>query len=243
MRSSFMLGLAAVLVPAVGLNLFDAPDASAQPGRIELVGDYRYAFHDPETVAEAKNTACREALRLAIITSPEFREQTAPLVDSLLLREIAYTLASQYVKDQQILEQTEKGRTVSCKIRASLQTDDVPHVVLVQTGATSQPPGVIDQNRALRILSVREENQGTISVVYQAIKRLDWIGTAYDGSLREAADLMVDFYDDQGVLIRTDRHPARKTTGGDDVMNPGEIGVHRIAKPLNAKNFRVWVVK
>ena len=243
MRSPGVLGLAAVMVLGVGLDLLIARNVGAQPGRIELVGDYRYTYHDPETVADAKNTACREALRLAITMSPQFREQTAPLVDSPLLRDVAHVLASQYVKDPQILEQTEKGRTVSCKVRASLQAEDVPRALLAQTGATGQTPGVIDQNRALRVLSIREETEGTISVVYQAIKRLDWIGTAYDGSLREAADLMVDFYDDQGVLIRTDRYPARKTKTGDDVMNPGEIGVHRIAKPLNAKTYRVWVVK
>ncbi len=243
MRSPVLLKLAAVTMLAVGSDLLGALNVSAQPGRIELVGDYRYTYHDPETVADAKNTACREALRLAITTSPQFREHTAPLVDSSLLREVAHTLASQYVKDQQILEQTEKGRTVSCRVKAVLQADDLPHVILAQTGATGQTPGVIDQNRALRVLSVREENDGTISVIYQAIKRLDWIGTAYAGSLREAADLMVDFYDDQGVLIRTDRYPARKTMTGDDVMNPGEIGIHRIAKPLSAKTYRVWVVK
>lgn len=54
---------------------------------------------------------------------------------------------------------------------------------------------------------------------------------------------MVDFYDEQGVLVRSSRHPARKTATGDDVMNPGEVGTLKIAKPLNAKSYRVWVVK
>jgi len=78
---------------------------------------------------------------------------------------------------------------------------------------------------------------------YQALKRLDWLGTAYQGGLRESADVMVDFYDEQGVLVRSSRHPARKTATGDDVMNPGEVGTLRIAKPQNAKSYRVWVVK
>lgn len=54
---------------------------------------------------------------------------------------------------------------------------------------------------------------------------------------------MVDFYDEQGTLLRSTRHPARKTPGGEDIMNPGEIATLKIAKPLNAKTYRVWLVK
>ena len=108
------------------------------------------------------------------------------------------------------------------------------------TSATDQ---ALDQNRALKILSAREEADGTLVVTYQALRRLDWLGTAYQGGLRESADVMVDFYDEQGVLVRSSRHPARKTVTGDDVMNPGEVGTLRVVKPLNAKTYRVWVVK
>ena len=55
-----------------------------------------------------------------------------------------------------------------------------------------------DQIRALRIHRVREEGADTIAVQYQALKRLDWLGTHYQGGLRESADIMVDLNDDQG---------------------------------------------
>ena len=101
----------------------------------------------------------------------------------------------------------------------------------------------VDQNRALKILSTREDLDGTVVIVYQALKRLDWLGTAYQGTLREAADVMVDFYDDQGILLRSTRHPARKTATGEDVMNPGGVGTLKVARPLNTKTYRVWLVK
>jgi hypothetical protein len=70
---------------------------------------------------------------------------------------------------------------------------------------------------------------------------LDWQNTAYQGTLRDQADVMVEFFDAQGVLLATARIPARKTQAGDDVMNAGQVGVHKIPKPLNTASHRVWV--
>jgi len=49
--------------------------------------------------------------------------------------------------------------------------------------------------------------------------------------------------DEAGVLMKTERYPARRTPSGDDVLNPGTIAVLKIAKPLGAKTFRAWLVK
>jgi hypothetical protein len=51
----------------------------------------------------------------------------------------------------------------------------------------------------------------TIAVEYQGLKRLGWLGTHYQVGLRESPDIMVDFYDDLGFLLRTDRFPVRRT--------------------------------
>ncbi len=239
-----------VSVPGIGVLLLLATQslvlaaplpAYAQNDRIEITGDYRYTYHEPETAAEAKQMACTEALHQAVSRTAAVREQTASIVDSTLLKNLVHTLATKYVTDQQIVQQSEKGRTVYCKVKAFFQPDEVERVLIAQT--TGGTETAIDQNRALKILSVREDADGTIVIVYKALKRLDWLGTAYQGSLREAADVMVDFYDDQGALLRSTRYPARRTAAGDDVMNPGEVGTLKVAKPLNTKTYRVWVVK
>lgn len=214
-----------------------------QTSRIEITADYRYATQETESPADAKSLACREAWRLAVVNSPLFREQTASVIDSPLLRDLAYTLATRHVQDQQIVEQTERGRTISCRVRGFLPTEESTRVIRTQlTGGSPSVEG-LDQNRALRILSAREEGSGIIAVQYQALKRLDWLGTHYQGGLRESADIMVDFYDDQGFLIRNDRFPARRTAMGDDVMNPGATAVLKVAKPTATKTYRVWLVK
>lgn len=220
-----------------------APAAELSTGRIEITADYRYAVQDTENITEAKSLACREAWRLAVVNSPLYREQTALVIDSPLLRDLADTLATRHVQDQQIVEQTERGRTLSCRVRGFLPTEESTRVIRTQMAGGPPSAEGIDQNRALRILSVREEGSGMIAVQYQALKRLDWLGTHYQGGLRESADIMVDFYNDQGFLLRTDRFPARRTATGDDVMNPGATAVLKVTKPTAAKTYRVWLVK
>lgn len=236
LSGSGLLVCAAQCLALIGPSL-----AFSEAPPVEIVGDYRYAYHEPETVAEAKQVACREALHQAISTTAAVRERTASMVDSKSFHNLVHTLATKHVSDQQILQQSEKGRTVYCKVKAVFHPDEVERVLLAQTTAGAESG--LEQNRALKILTVREDPDGTVTIVYQALKRLDWLGTAYQGTLRETADVMVDFYDEQGTLLRSISHPARKTATGDDVMYPGEIRTLKIAKPLNTKTYRVWLVK
>jgi len=126
---------------------------------------------------QKQGNACTEALYQAISTSAAVREQTASIVDSKLFRNLVHTLASKHVTDQQIVQQSETGRTVYCKVKAVFHADEVERVLIAQTTGGTEPG--LDQNRALKIVSAREEADGTLVIVYQALKRLDWLGTAY----------------------------------------------------------------
>ncbi|MEK7235384.1 MAG: hypothetical protein AAB242_02110 [Nitrospirota bacterium] len=75
------------------------------------------------------------------------------------------------------------------------------------------------------------------------MKRLDWLGTHYQGGPRKSADIMVGFYDDQGFLLRTDRFPSRRTATGEAVMYPGATTTLKVTKPTAAKTNRVGLVK
>jgi hypothetical protein len=235
--SSIFWLTATIVIPVAGQGA-DFPN-----GRIEITGDYRYAAQESEPAADAKALACREAWRLAVVNSSMYREQTASVIDSPLLRDLAYTLSTRHVQDPQVVEQTERGRTMSCRVRGFLPLEESGRVIKTQLAGGPPSTEGLDQNRVLRILSVREEGSGTIAVQYQALKRLDWLGTHYQGGLRESADIMVDFYDDHGMLIKTDRFPARKTPTGEDILNPGAVAVLKVARPAAAKTYRVWLVK
>ena len=231
-----------------GTPILPTAAASNESTSVQIAGDYRYAYHDPETPAQAQDFACREALRLAVSTAAPVRDQTGSVVDPILFRELVETLATRHVTDYQTVEQFRKGRTVYCKVRGILHPEIVQQVFEAKSRTepegqgSSASGGELDRNRVLQIVAV-EEQDGTIIVTYQALRRLDWSTTAYAGSLQGLADVMVDFYDGEGVLIRTYRYPARRTLGGDDVMQPGQIGVLKVPRPLHAKTYRVWLVK
>ena len=84
--------------------------AASDHSPVDITGDYRYAYHQPETVSEAKQHACMEALHQAVSTSAAVREHTASIVDSKLFHTLVHTLATQHVTNQQILQQSEQGR-------------------------------------------------------------------------------------------------------------------------------------
>lgn len=217
-----------------------AAPAGAPNERIEISGDYRYASRDFEPLDEARSVACREAWRLAVMNSRLYQEHTATVIDSPLLLNLAYTLANRHVQDQQIVEQTQRGRTIQCRVHGYLPVEESARVIRTQV-LGSAPEGT-EQNRALRILSSKDEG-GYVDIQFQAMKRLDWLSTAYQGSLRESADIMVDFYDEAGTLIRTERHPARHAGSNQSVLNPGMLGLLKVPKPLGASSYRVWLVK
>lgn len=235
---------ALAFVSTSGLILVLPQELRAQSHHVQIVGDYRYAYHSGESLAEAKNIAYAEAIRLAISSSPVFKEHTASLVDSQLLRELVQKIAAGYLTDVKILEQSDKGHTVYCKVRASVMPDEIETLIdqEVNRGSGLEPTG-LEWNRALQILRVREDQEGNIEVAYKALTRLDWLHTAYDGSLQDSANVMIDFYDDNGVLTGSDRYPARKTSSGEDIMTAGRIGIIKFKRPLNTRSYRVWLVK
>jgi hypothetical protein len=236
----YLFGLLAVAT-LQGLPLHADALMNAQPASTEISGDYRYTFRESEAIGDAKEHACREALRLAISAFPAVREHTTSPVDPAFSGDLVLLLASQHVTNVQILEQTQKGRTIYCKVRGNLQPDTVAQIVRAQLRITG-PEGGLDRNRVLQIMDI-EDREGTVVVTYKALRRLDWTSTAYDGSLQGLADVMVDFFDSEGTLIRTHRHPARKTLAGDDVMYPGQVSVFKAPRPLQTKSYRVWLVK
>jgi hypothetical protein len=220
-----------------------AQAAESPNGRLEITGDYRYKAQASEQLNDAKDLACREALRQAVINSPLYREQTAAIVDSMLLRDVANTLATRHVQDQQILEQSEQGRTVFCRVKAYLPAEESARAIQTQLGGGPAPAEALAQNRVLRVLSVKEESTGMLLIQYQALKRLDWATTHYQGGLRDAAHIMVDFYDEQGLLLYSQRFEGWRTASGEDVMSPGAVGIVQVPKPTSAKTYRVWLVK
>ena len=129
--------------------------AADPSSRVEIAGDYRYAAQESEPIEKAQSLACREAWRVAVTQSSLYQEHTASVVESTVLMDLAYKLALSHVQDGEIIEQTKQGRTVRCRVRGYLLADET--VGVIRRHVAGSPPEGIEQNRALRILSTKEE--------------------------------------------------------------------------------------
>lgn len=112
------------------------PDLQNQP--MEIVGDYRYFYHDPMTAAEAKHLAYMEAIRMAIDNSRPFMDATAFITNTAFRHHLVQIIASGYLKDVKLVEETEKNRTVYAKVRATLNPQEVISVVEREVGRSSE---------------------------------------------------------------------------------------------------------
>ncbi|MGH7167701.1 MAG: hypothetical protein ACREII_04140, partial [Nitrospiraceae bacterium] len=112
------------------------PDLQNQP--MEIVGDYRYFYHDPMTAAEAKHLAYMEAIRMAIDNSRPFMDATAFITNTAFRYHLVQIIASGYLKDVKLVEETEKNRTVYAKVRATLNPQEVISVVEREVGRSSE---------------------------------------------------------------------------------------------------------
>src|SRR3989454_48861 len=105
---------------------------------MEIVGDYRYFYHDPMTAAEAKQLAYTEAIRMAIDNSRSFMDATAFITNTAFRHHLIQIIASGYLKDVKLVEQTEKNRTVYAKVRATMNPHEVISVVEREVGRSSE---------------------------------------------------------------------------------------------------------
>jgi hypothetical protein len=113
----------------VSRRLSSTSASAVQNQPVQLVGDYRYFYHDPMTAEEAKALAYTEAIRMAIDRSPLFMDATAFIADAAFRRSLVQILAVGYLKDITLVEQSEKNRTVYAKVRGTIDPQDIRSVV------------------------------------------------------------------------------------------------------------------
>lgn len=106
---------------------------------VEIVGDYRYFYHDPMTAEEAKNLAYAEAIRMAIDNSRPFMDATAFVMNAALRRHLIEIIASDHLKDVKLVEQTVRNRTVYAKVLATINPQEIESVVEREIGRSCGP--------------------------------------------------------------------------------------------------------
>lgn len=107
----------------------DKPKASQ---RIKVEGEYKYTYGDRESLVEAKNVACTIAAQKAVESYQVFIEATSAVQDYKLRDDLIRTISSGYLQDLRILEQSEQGRTLFCKVRGYLLPSVINKVIEIE---------------------------------------------------------------------------------------------------------------
>ena len=94
-----------------------------------ISGTYSYTYGDSESLVEARQTCKDLALREAIESYYIFVESSTSVEDFQLKEDLIQSIAAGYLKDVQIVEQAEEGRTITMTVEASVMPDEVQALV------------------------------------------------------------------------------------------------------------------
>jgi len=92
-------------------------------------GTYSYTYGDSESLVEARQTCKDLALRDGIESYYIFVESSTEVENYQLKEDIIETLSAGYIKNLQVVEQTEEGRTITTSIQAEVDPEEVKSLV------------------------------------------------------------------------------------------------------------------
>ena len=109
--------------------LFFSIWASVGMAQDTISGTYSYTYGDKESLVEARQTCKDLALREAIESYYIFVESSTDVENFELKEDIIKSLTAGYVKNVQVVDQTEEGRTITMTVEATVDPDDVKSLV------------------------------------------------------------------------------------------------------------------
>ena len=90
-----------------------------------ITGSYSYTYGDSESLVEARQLCKDLALRDALESYSIYIESSTTVENYEIKEDILHTIASGYLSNIEILEQTEEGRTITTTVQATVQPEEV----------------------------------------------------------------------------------------------------------------------
>ena len=95
----------------------------------KIQGSYTYTYGDKESLVEARQTCKDLAVRDAIESYYVFVESSTDVENFQTKEDIIQSIAAGYLKDLNIVEQKEEGRTITMVVEATVMPDEVKELV------------------------------------------------------------------------------------------------------------------
>ena len=160
----------------------------------KIRGTYSYTYGDKESLVEARQTCKDLALREAIESYYIFVESSTDVENFQLKEDIIKSLTAGYVKNVQITEQEEEGRTITMTVEATVDPDEVKALVEKQALAKDEESPSDAPDSSQPETEEKEDDSPFLKDLaeYQArMKRaeISWGNKNYDAALAQLQEL------------------------------------------------------
>jgi len=212
----------------------------AQTDKIKVTGEYTYTYGDNESLLEAKSLCYTMAIRNAIESLTVYVESTASVDNYQLKNDLIQTIASGYIENLTIHEETVEGRTVLYKISGYVKPSAIKNIIQNRVGLTSQTkPSPLDNNGYLEILKIRPKGD-LVKVIFKVLRNTGYLFLASEQNSKPQYRISIDYFDSEGDIIGGDSKFIHEEN---QEMISGQISTLIFTKPSEAKSFRVWLYK
>ena len=206
-----------------------------------IKGSYCYTYGDNESLREARDITRSLAIRNAIESFGVYVVSTMTVKDFVLTDDLVNTISTGYLKDIQVLEHTEKGRTICDTIQGRISPDDVKAIIDREISKRPQAgtPTKELNNGCLEIVKVKKR-YNEVKVVVKVLQPTGALVSTADMNAKPCFRVLVDFFDTDGDPMGGARQFIHNSP---NEMLPGQIQTLYFEIPYGAESYKAWLSK
>jgi hypothetical protein len=229
-------------------TLFIFPTLSLADDIIQ--GHYCYTYGDNESLREARELTKSLAIRNAIESYRVFITSASTVKNFQLTNDLVQIISSGYLKNLEVIEHKEEGRTICETIQAIISPDAVENIIKKEIRERIKGTEEIGlaNNGFLKILNIRKGGnpysfswppaKEAVFVTLKVLKRTGSLYPDYERKQKPYFRICIDFYDSEGNPIGGDSNFVHQNH---TEMIAGQIKTTVFPIPKDAQSWKVWL--
>ena len=206
-----------------------------------IKGHYCYTYGDNESLREARDITRSLAVRNAIESFGVYVVSTMTVKDFVLTDDLVNTISTGYLKDIEVLEHSEKGRTICDTIQGRISPEDVKAIIdqEISKRPSSGSPTKEANNGCLEIVKVKKWYD-QVKVVVKVLQATGPLVSTADMNAKPCFRVLVDFFDGDGDPMGGARQFIHNSP---NEMLPGQLQTLYFEIPYGAETYKAWLSK
>lgn len=151
----------------------------------KIQGSYTYTYGDKESLVEARQTCKDLAVRDAIESYYVFIQSSTGVENFQTKEDIIQSIAAGYLKDLNIVEQKEEGRTITMVVEATVMPDEVERLVQELANRDKSQNETSDTVSVTQDVQMTSENYPFAEALIRYQNQLESVDSAWESSNRE----------------------------------------------------------